>query len=353
MQATYVSTRSDPPEQSPSKQQSSPERVANGISAFLARVLDQLSVSSWLPAVFFVGNAAILLVLKNKDQLDVSVAIRQLVELEWGALVVLLFAVIIVATVIQAFEFESLRFWEGYFRSALSRRWADRRITRYQSKIRDLEKELQERRLAAFDSARRRALSRETPAARTLAHWNAMEKVIHGWDLDDGEEDIADEAALTLHWPSHADPTLLHAWDVTRLKRQEFPSPHRVMPTRLGNVMRMAEDHVQLGVDEDLEGFMIRHLDELPPTIVSEHAAYQRRLEMYCGLMFVLCALCALSAVCLWHHSGDIVWRIVVPMAYALAVLISYKAAIASALGFGQALKEANAWVQGHEVVEP
>lgn len=91
---------------------------------------------------------------------------------------------------------------------------------------------------------------------------------------------------------------------------------------------------------------MIRHVDELPPAMVAEHGAYRRRLEMYCGLMFVLAALAALSVACLWGKADEPVWRIAVPLAYVAAMWVAYKAAIASALGFGQAVKEASHWLQ-------
>ena len=81
-----------------------------------------------------------------------------------------------------------------------------------------------------------------------------MEKVLHERDLAEGEELIADEAALHLEWPSRCDPVRLHLWDITKLKLAEYPRPHRVLPTRLGNVMRAAEDQVVLGSGEDLEG---------------------------------------------------------------------------------------------------
>ncbi len=139
----------------------------------------------------------------------------------------------------------------------------------------------------AFDDARRRALNQAATTVEQRAMWNVMEKVIHGRDLEEGEGDIADRAAIELDWLEYADPVLLHAWTITDLKLAEFPDAHRVMPTRLGNVMRAAEDQVTLSSDEDLEGFMIRHLDELPP----DHHCGARFVpappKMYCALMFV------------------------------------------------------------------
>lgn len=318
-----------------------PDRVAEGISAFLARVLDQLSITAWLPAVFLVGNAAVLLTLQGKPTLNLAGAIQSLVDLRWGAIIILIFAIIIFAMVIQAFEFESLRFWEGYVRSPWLRQWAARRIKAVQRVRAQLETECQHLHEAAFDAARQSALDDPAITTSDIAKWNAMEKVIHGRTLDNGEELIAD-AAVTLDWPSHADPVALHAWEIAKLKLAEYPSSHRLLPTRLGNVMRASEDDVNLRPGEDLEGFMIRHLDKLPRAVVHEHAAYRRRLEMYCGLTFVLAALALLSVGCLWGYTQDWAWRAAVPALYSCAVFVSYRAAIASALGFGQALREAN-----------
>ena len=318
------------------------EQVADGVSAFLARVLDQLSITSWLPSLFLVGNVAILLAFQGKDRLDLAGAIQALVDLRWGALVVLLFALIIVAIVIQAFEFENLRFWEGYWRSRPFRAWGQRRIRSAERKRAELARRHQELERAAFDGARRNALDQSATNQEQMAMWNAFEKVIHGRPLFDEEVSVADEAAVKLEWPLSADPVLLHELDIVRLKLEEYPEAHRLLPTRLGNVMRAAEDCVELGPEEDLEGFMIRHMDTLPRTVVAEHGAYRRRLEMYCSLMFALVAPSAISVFCLWGHSQDLAWRVALPTAYLLAVPVSYRAAKASALGFGQALREAS-----------
>lgn len=352
-------------------------QIIGGVSAFLARVLDQLSITSWLPAVFFVGNSAILLTLIGQKEPRLTEAIQELVELRWGAIIVLLFAIVMGAMAIQAFEFESLRFWEGYLRSRLLRIWAKRRIHAHQKKLAKLESEYKRHQHAAFTDARDTALNDSRTTVEQEAMWNILDSALRGrqptvtasnvpkrstilgiWNsLLPGRQPIADasdvagNSIVELDWTKSADPFKLHEMEITELKREEYPDSHRVLPTRLGNVMRAAEDHVKLGPNEDLEGFMIRHMDEMPFTIVAEHAAYRRRLEMYCGLTFVLGFLAAMSVVCLWDAQG-IVWRIAVPLTYVVAVWISYRAAVASALGFGQALKEADAWVQKSEAAD-
>ena len=61
----------------------------------------------------------------------------------------------------------------------------------------------------------------------------------------------------------------------------------------------------------------------------------------------------AISIVCLWGFERDLGWRIAVPECFSLAAIwLAYKAAIASALGFGQALKEASAWLARNRPTE-
>ena len=96
--------------------------ISKGVSAFLSGVLEQLSITSWLPSVVLVGNAAVLMTLQGMKQLSLGAAIQALTDLQWGAIIVLILSIIISAVAIQAFEFEGIRFWEGYLRSGLLER---------------------------------------------------------------------------------------------------------------------------------------------------------------------------------------------------------------------------------------
>jgi hypothetical protein len=323
--------------------------VSEGVSAFLSRVLNQLSITAWLPAVFLVGNAAVLFALQGHPRLSLTGAVEDLVGLRWGALIVIVFAVIIMAMVIQAFDFESLRFLEGYLRSPSLGLWAAQRIT-IKSQRRDaLVAQESAWMLTAFDQARRSALDDRSTRKKQRQLWDALEKAMHQRKMTTAEATLADRAALTLRWTEHADPGLLHSWDISRLRLAEYPEAHRVLPTRLGNVMRAAEDQVSLSPGEDLEGWMIRHEHELPATIVAEHDAYRRRLDMYIALMFAQAVLTGLSVFCLWGYTSDLGWRIAVPAFYLSSVGVCYRAAIASALGFGQAAKEGSRWLDNQQ----
>ena len=93
---------------------------ASGLSQFAMRVLDQLSLSSWLPAAFLVGMSALLIRLDAQSKPNLSEALRGLSVESFGVVIVLIFAVVIAAMLIQAFEFTAIRILEGYWPSIFS-----------------------------------------------------------------------------------------------------------------------------------------------------------------------------------------------------------------------------------------
>lgn len=151
------------------------EDVSKGVSAFLSGVLDQLSVTLWLPARFLVGNAAVLLVLQGQEtSFSFNGAIKTLIQMEWGAIVVLVMSVIIAAVVIQAFAFEGLRFWEGYLRSRMLNRWARLRIARFSKRRAHLVAQCEKLATIAFDGARGQGLDAPDIIAAQVATFNAL-----------------------------------------------------------------------------------------------------------------------------------------------------------------------------------
>jgi hypothetical protein len=319
--------------------------AAKGISTFVAGVFEQLSVTSWLPAVCLVGGTAVLLTLHGQEELRLSMAIKDLLALGWGALVLILFGLTISAIFIQGFEFEALRFLEGYHRSRPLSRWARKRIAKKRGKRAELAERVETLEQRAFVTARAAAMRPDAATSAERVAFNVREKIVFHQDLDD--EDMRHLAEVSqLKWSRWGDAAELHDLTIARLQLAEFPESHRLLPTRLGNAMRASEDQVELADDEDLEGFVIRTKDRLPATIVKEHDAYRQRVEMYCGLVFVLALLAIFSVVCLAGSTTDWGWRLATPLTIAATMWACYLAAVASALGFGQALREASNWLK-------
>lgn len=161
--------------------------TTKGVSAFLGRVLDQLSITSWMPSVFIVGNAAVLLAMSGKKAPSVGGAIDTLMGMEWGAVVVLLFSLVIAAVAIQAYEFESLRFFEGYNRSRGMKGFVERRIRSHKRHRRKLESSAWELQLRALASARRNAESQGIITPRSSIDWDLAERLVRRRPLNDLE----------------------------------------------------------------------------------------------------------------------------------------------------------------------
>ena len=103
--------------------------------------------------------------------------------------------------------------------------------------------------------------------------------------------------------------------------------------------MRASEDKLSLARDEDLEGFVIRHYDDLPPTLKAEHREYRTRLDMYCCLVLVFAALTGLALGLLIDAVPS--WGVALfAVAYFIMSCVCYEAAIATARGYGEALLE-------------
>jgi hypothetical protein len=139
--------------------------AVEGLSQLGSRILDQLSLSAWLPSTVMVANLAVILTAPfDARRLDVGRALDTLIHSGAGTLVVLGFALIFAAVVLQAFAFEIIRFLEGYWgRSRLLGGCADALIRRHSRRRRRLEKARTQLRTTL--SADHRGRSAELPGA--------------------------------------------------------------------------------------------------------------------------------------------------------------------------------------------
>ena len=87
----------------------------SGISAFIARVLAQLTLSAWLPAAFLTAGGAILLQFRSARSANLLNAVRELTADPVQVLVIIIPLLVIAAVVTQAFSFQAIRALEGYW----------------------------------------------------------------------------------------------------------------------------------------------------------------------------------------------------------------------------------------------
>jgi hypothetical protein len=320
--------------------------AAAGISQFIAKVLEQLSLSSWLPATMLVGNAALLLQMHALRQFDLNEAIKDLIKQQWGILVVLLFALIIAAIVIQAFEFEVVRLLEGYFDSAhrIPMWLIGTQIRRHQRRRKRLETKWDTARQRAFSRARPRVLD-DGEADIEPRHLDVIESCLFHRPIPAGTDKKTLRKANNFDWLDYARPDDAYALDALSARRLAFPDESRLLPTNLGNALRSAEDQLTLDDEGDIEGFVIRHNDALPATLRTEVEDYRTRLDMYCSLVLVFLILAVLAVVTLSGLQSDPWAAEWVAVLYVVLSWVAYQSAVVSARGYGQGLLEIDRFI--------
>lgn len=328
------------PKNAENKPLDSPEKTPpakDGLSALAARVLDQLSLTSWLPAALLTAGLAVLFQFRLMNAIDLPRAIAELAGEPLQLLVMMLPLLVIATMITQAFSFSAIRTLEGYWRigglvgalaSLLTRRHARKKSRRY------AEKEKYERR--AFATARERMLAQGIPVPIVCV----LEARLYGQtpNIVLSEAETLDMEAM--RWEDFCPP-----WQVQRLDHLGSATPiyppqtSRILPTSLGNRLRATEDTLE-NTNGDLEGFVLSRWSEMPGHLRVHHDEFRDRLEMYCILVFVAASL-SVASVFLLTNSEIHLWQVgLVALGFLVLSCVCYGAAITSASGYCSILKQ-------------
>jgi len=329
------------------------KKPAQGLSQFLAKVLDQLSLSAWLPAAMLVGSTALLIQFDAHRSQGIAAALQALTEKPLGLLILMLFALVLATLVTQALQFEAIRFLEGYWGcgaplsalAALLIRQQLWRLARLTAKRDNLEAK-------AFRQAHQYMVDYGVVPYRKRYILQLLADEFAGADTGPYNEAVEADKRL-IDWPQYAPAAITRRLDALKAKIDEYPDVGRTLPTKLGNTLRAVEDQLVLDSSHDLEGYINRNWNNLSKILQEEHDQYRTRLDLYCLLVFVLVALGALVLVMFKPHSGD--WRLGTALAltYWLLAGIAYSAAVASARGYGSVLRTINDAVQPSPTATP
>jgi hypothetical protein len=322
-------------EQAPDQPAAAP--APGGFSQFVGRVFDQLSLSAWLPAAMLVGGSALVLQLHANRDLDLAAAIGDLSGKPLGVLIILLFSLVLATTITQAFEYEVIRVLEGYWGTGrilglLSGIRIRRQLNRLE-RLKKLKARVEQR---TFDRARKTILARGLIPDDQRHVLDAIEDQIYDRS-DTGPSDRLQSQIDDLDWIQYARAESLRRIAAIEAAIESYPRDHRILPTRLGNVLRAAEDSIDAGAD-GLEGFVIRHWDDIPPGLQREHDQYRTRLDLYCLLVFVFTVLGVGAAALIDDATHAVLGRSGVAAFFVSLALVSYEAAISSARGYGTVL---------------
>jgi hypothetical protein len=239
-------------------------------------------------------------------------------NLSIARIVALFVAALLLGLVLHPFQFSMTQLLEGYWgRSRIGLRLARQRIMHYRRVARVLHDDASEANKAwnkavRSDSTTRDMLAREDPQERG----ELIDMIL---DSESGDPALAD---------------YLRAQALRAALRQYPDSWRRMMPTRLGNVLRRYEDRAgqQYGLD------IVRIAPHLNLVALPEHREYVDDCRKGLDLGVRLCVLFALatvlSVVLLVRDGG---WLLLALVPYCISYL-AYRGATSSAHAYGTAL---------------
>lgn len=305
----------------------------DGIWVIAARILSWLTVGTLFPAALFAVSVTALLQIRETEPINVSQALRSLNPIPHLALAFLLF--MIAAIVINAFSFEAIRNLEGYWRSRGIIGLA--RTLMIQKHVRRKERVAKRRRSAtrdAFYATKPRMLRKGISSPIVMA----FEAQVVGKDMPVMRDQEAG-AFAKMDWRSLCDPWRLARIDHLLNEELSYPTVSRILPTRLGNMIRATEDRLE-NTAGDLQNFALRRHGLVSRRIQMRHDQFRSRLGLYCMLVFVSALLVVLTPVILFKTVVGFAAIALISGSYIVLGMVSYFAALASAAGYCVILKE-------------
>jgi hypothetical protein len=310
------------------------DAVPDGVSAFIAKVLNQLSLSAWLPAAVFAASVTMLAQFRSQKSLSVGHALKAITD-HPGPILILILPVLVLTTMLtQAFSFGAIRALEGYWMRRGPMAWSRSLMIRRHAGRRDrLEKRRAKLAKKAFDRVRTAYLGEYSFAIVAALELQAVEQDVP--ELP--EEDQATYDTLT--WRDLCKPWDLAKVDQMDLQLKDYPELEtRTMPTKLGNLLRRTEDSLQ-NAGDDVQGFAMRRRGLVSARVQTQHDQFRDRLDMYCTLVFVSAVLVVVCIAALWDRVRW--WQTTsIALGFALFAIVCYGSAIASARGYCVALRQ-------------
>jgi hypothetical protein len=293
-----------------------------------------------------VCGITLLIKVHEQGNLDLASAIKDLTSSRpVGFLVVVLFSIVVAATLTQAFAFELIRLLEGYWgATAAALLLTKAGVARHRRAVTVARRTMRQRRNRAFESACR-VLDTEAgygPTVVQLIRWRDAGSVRNA--RPNASRELRRQAQR-INWRDHAPAALLASEDRWRARLNDYPEASRLLPTRLGNVLRASEDALRTD-GHDLEGLVMRRYGRIPPRLMLRHDEFRDRLEMYCVLVAAFLALAFASIPLLLGTVRDgsryAHWTppVVGASLFIGLAWVSYRAAISSARGYGSVLSQ-------------
>jgi hypothetical protein len=314
------------------------------LSQLLARILDQLSVSAWLPAAALVSLLFVVGNLRSADG-HLSPALHAIGATSYASIILLTAAVVVTTVVTQAFEFEGIQLLEGYWGHSRFATWvSERRSAHYLRRRATLAAKYADVDGIAYAVALKSMRENGVPDEKV----RLIEEQVRGVPA---EASLPESPGFT--WFDFAPPSQRRRMDALSAALREYPTtPYLIMPTKFGNAMRACEERArQAGAHDPLESFVQEVFHLLPRDLQLSHDQFRSRLDLYASL-FVVLVLGAIVTAASLVATNWVTAAITAALVSALAWL-SYRAAIASARAYGTVLTALASYTPPAEAIAP
>lgn len=312
------------------------------MSTALARILEQLNPTAWLPAAVVVGDVSLALAYATTpgDPSSRWRAVGALLDRKpLGVILGTLGALALVTILTQTFGYSAIRSLEGYWGpsrlAAILVNRGIRRQERRQVRLIGSRAKLEEQAIRAALPQIKRSLAKRPVVA------TAIEYRLNGIDVSAiAEADLAyaDDYLASRDWTPLVPATLGHRISEVDRQLEHFPRSDRMMPTKLGLRLRVAEDELQIPSQEGtLRGFVTRHLKTIEPRLLADHDEHRNRLDMLAVLTFAAILLVPMNTLVLWSSVSSLTLSLLAIGALMLS-WSAYGGAVAAAGEYGQSL---------------
>jgi len=339
------------------------EPAPANVSAVLAKVLEQLSVTSWLPSAMLIANVTILLTFQSLGGVDVAAAATRLGQQPVALFVSGIFMLVLATMITQAFERQAIMTLEGVWSTGFlvgQLRWLF--VLRHVLRRQHLKTSFERVNDRAWRQVQAGLSSGELlvdPGALDPSDvMRALKAEVYGRSLEEPSP-VLEVMAASIPWQQHCDPHILAKRSHLMVLILRYPIKREVMPTKLGNEVLVMYQELRIDGVQDND-FVQLHGDDIPGRIRRHHDVARGRIDMYCTLTFVFGLLTLLTpwilrlpttvrpdkgssyqVVSSWPSVGLMV------AVYLGLTWLSYEAAIRAARFFGKSLDMARRYLQG------
>lgn len=328
-----------------------PSGGPSGISPLAAKILDQLSLTAWLPAALLMANVYLvagMFLVRNPDRDPTARNLKAVVEAidskAIGVIVAVLLGIVLATLITQSLELAAIRFLEGYWGGSvysavpthIGIRIQQRRQYLIAARLQTVDRHAFKQ---ASDAIHESLTAREGTRLADAAIALALDRPTPPGLDTETQSRAQDVFGDKQRWRPLVSPHLRHRARSLEVRAAAFPSDDsRLLPTRLGCTLRSFEDQLNGDVaGNQMRSYLYNHLDRIKPVLLEQHNQYRNRLDM-CAVLTVLCLLlAALDALLLprllpapyvlWACTGLII------LSY-----LSYRGAVAAALDYGPIL---------------